>query len=195
MASIYFLMHDIRTCLLDAFEHMPFREPVEKGQPATRGGEKRYRIPRVYIGDLPAKRRSGADPATGAESGEDYPALIIRAIDGETKADGSGCAAVDAVNIGILCMVYNPGAAEAGIRDVLDMVERVKFMLATRDTWADGMWREILPIKWYAGLDRRLSLYDAGKQDEARYYGGAVETQFIAAGPAVPPDAKILEVL
>lgn len=194
MASVYLLMHDIRNSLLESFEHLPFREPVNRGQPFTPDGEKRYRVPRVYLGATPPKRKSGADPATGAESGEDYPALVIQCLDGETNSQTPGYAVIDTATINVRCLAYNPDSAEEGVRDVMDMIERAKLVLADRDTWADDMWRRDLPVKWVCGLDKRIDLFDAGFHF-APFYGGSVETRFTAAGVMKRLDPKIFDAM
>lgn len=191
MASEFLLLKDLKESLVKEFEDMPFREPVRKGQPKTAAGTESFCFPRIYIGDTPPKRAEG--------SGEDFPFIVIRPVDGELPA---GQPRVNNVTVAFVMGLYSSpemakadkqDAAEAGTQEFITMRERITRLLSEQRYWGDDQWAQTHSITWEYGLSKRIvEMLRAGWQAEAPYYGGVVTTQFQSAGVVQQVSQKIV---
>ena len=142
-------------------------------------------MPRVYIGELPPKRKSGAAPVAGSdrggEGGEDFPYILVRSIDGDIPTENPR---TQRFNVGMLCGIFSAdGSAESGTHDILNMIDMVVFVLGSHLYWADDSWKMVMPINWNCGIDKRATVYENAGQQTPPFFGGAVFASFEANAP------------
>lgn len=119
-------------------------------------------LPQVLIGALPQKRHT-------QEQGEDFPFLVVRAVDGEDDAEKK-----PEVNVDIIVGTWVPpeSEAETGVIEVHRMGDKVRIALRKiGDAGAilDSRYELQYPIKWRAGV-RDADGSDGGGQPHPYYY-------------------------
>lgn len=168
------LLNDIRFTLKKALNEWVLRT-------ASRGSDntEKYRIPTIYIGQLPPRR--GSQPASigaQAEGETDAPFILVRPIDGSLEGESQ---ADYEINVAIVCGIYSHESQsdyEAGVQDVMNLTDQILQIVGAKRFWADNKFKHTTVIKWTIGAPRNYGPYDAGLQESGPFFHMACMTQF-----------------
>lgn len=167
---LWFLIKGIRGGLLSMYEETLYEQaPSKKNrQPVPGQDEKTWRVPVIYIGNLPPKR-------SNPEAPEDFPYMLVRVAGGMTTEDGTGARAHTAKLI-LTFGTWTDEGEEAEQINILQMHYRaLQWLSVTR--LIDAQWERQLPISWGYGLPAAGDTYQHGAQPY-EYSVGWIEVSF-----------------
>ncbi len=179
MISTFLLLEDIRDQLEEAFEGIPYWEPVDGGQGVNADGEATFTEPRIYLHSAPPKRFG--QTINGREQGEDVPFMIVRLIR-ESLSFDDGLYRGNFIVV-VLFKIFNPERADLLGNDVHNMKDRIVHTFAKRTLWAEGHFVREYPIQFSMGSDKPEEIYASDWQKFDAFDGGVVMVKFTAAAP------------
>ena len=145
------LLREIKSVLQGLFADAAYRNPGvdDEGDPDA------FISPRIYIGSLPPKRKHG-------QTNEDFPFLVVRAIQGEDQNDYSE------VSAEIIAGIYTAQDEEAGSNEIQNIIDRVRIRFLQHRMLADRFELQ-MPINWSTGSDEE-------RNQPHPYYVGQIST-------------------